>query len=542
MSKSLSIIVIVLLVVMYGQTRGQSVKHSDYILKYNLKTAHLEDGKSIPFDHPFSLKVPALSGKKTISAKAYESYVKGGKRGRVTTQYIDCDGTARDRAIMDKLLKYDKDADTLIIHVDALRPNKYFDILVEYELLEKSKTLLTKTNKLIAEGKLVDAQAAYNVFWNSTFDPLEKIGVNDWNYSEYKTFYDASLAPHYTNVLNESNYSFPPELDQAELTALMALSGRRAPLYKNASLLMPVVLNSEIKKIFLGFQSAGGLHAKPDDADVLDFEGRHANLRSSALFFDSLLLSIDKILLVEGDSPVVGGTMISLSDIRKKAQTIFDALQRNAAVLKNGIKKIEEQISNEPKLRSMIAISGNTVASDLKTAGGNVLFLDAGLTNILARDIQNNVAYIPRLYWGVSIYFRPIDKNTRTNSFYRKKDLDINKGCRLDKDGVPEYGEDYEIISKRSIMQRLSLNIGFTLGGIPQTEFDNLYNNMSLLVGPSLRFARAFKVSAGVAVLKRSSYNPVYSEKKVTTGAYASLSVDIDFIQGLKDVTTLLFK
>ncbi|OJV22644.1 MAG: hypothetical protein BGO21_05675 [Dyadobacter sp. 50-39] len=542
MSKGLFIILIVSLVICYGQIRAQSAKQSDYILKYNMSTYHLEDGKSIPFDHAFSLKVPALSGKKTKKVKAYESAVKGAKRERVKTKFLDCDGTERYLPIMDKELSYDRDSDTLIIHVDALRPNKYFDILVEYELGEKSKPLLAKTNKLIAGGKLSDAQQAYNVFWNSTFDPVENIGVNDWSYSEYKTFYDASLAPSFNSALDKTNYDFPDVFDQDELRVLTALSGRLAHLYKNASLLMPVIVNDKAEDVLLGIQSIGQLHAKPEDAEMLDFEARHANLLSSKLFLDSLLLSIDRILLVEGDSPIVDGTVVQLNDLRKKGQKLLDAAQKNAGVLKAAMKEIDKQISNQPKLRSMIAISGNTVASDLKTAGGSVLFLDAGLTNILARDIQNNTAYIPRLYWGVSIYFRPIDKNTRTNSFYRKKDLDINKGCRKRKDGSTEYGPDYEIISKQSIMQRLSLNIGFTLGGIPQTEFDNLYNNMSLLVGPSIRFARAFKLSGGVSLLKRSSYNPMYSEKKVVAGAYASLSVDIDFIQGLKEVTALIFK
>jgi hypothetical protein len=73
-------------------------------------------------------------------------------------------------------------------------------------------------------------------------------------------------------------------------------------------------------------------------------------------------------------------------------------------------------------------------------------------------------------------------------------------------------------------------------------DFDNFYNSNSLLVGPAYRFARAFKVSSGLALLKRSSQNPLISEKKVVPAGYLSLSVDIDFIQGLKDITSILFK
>ncbi len=73
-------------------------------------------------------------------------------------------------------------------------------------------------------------------------------------------------------------------------------------------------------------------------------------------------------------------------------------------------------------------------------------------------------------------------------------------------------------------------------------DFDNFYNGTSLLVGPAYRFARGFKVSAGVALLKRTSKNPLISEKKVVPGAYLSASVDMDFIQSLKDIKDILFK
>jgi hypothetical protein len=73
-------------------------------------------------------------------------------------------------------------------------------------------------------------------------------------------------------------------------------------------------------------------------------------------------------------------------------------------------------------------------------------------------------------------------------------------------------------------------------------EFDNLYNNTSLLVGPALRFARGFKISGGAAFVKRSSTHPLVSDKRIVVGPYVSLSTDIDFIQGLKDITSILFK
>ncbi len=130
---------------------------------------------------------------------------------------------------------------------------------------------------------------------------------------------------------------------------------------------------------------------------------------------------------------------------------------------------------------------------------------------------------MPTPYVGLSIYFRPIDKNTRRNSFARKR-----------------TGHDDGIASHYSVRQHLSLNLGFTLASVPR-DFDNFYSGHSLMIGPSYRFARAFKFSVGAAFFKRSSSNPVISEKKVVGGFYAALSVDVDFVQGVKDITKLVF-
>ena len=91
-------------------------------------------------------------------------------------------------------------------------------------------------------------------------------------------------------------------------------------------------------------------------------------------------------------------------------------------------------------------------------------------------------------------------------------------------------------------MQHLSLTLGVSVGSITNADFENLYNKYSLLIGPAYRFNRALKVSMGVSMLRRTSMNPVISEKGVLVGGYISLSVDIDFIQGLKDITSLFYK
>jgi hypothetical protein len=293
--------------------------------------------------------------------------------------------------------------------------------------------------------------------------------------------------------------------------------------------------NRDISKVFLN-----------DDEAVTSLPFGHLrfqNIESNIKFFDTVLKRLDRVISKGVLSVTISGNNIDLNATRTALVTIRTNLQDNYTYLETELKAINNSINNDDRLKQGIYLAGNTVSSDLKSAGGNILFIDAGFTNIIAPGVTNKAVYIPKLYWGVSIYFRPIDKNTRRNRFPSKFNPVSSNGCTTDPTtGIPIYGPDYAIVSKYSIWQHLSLNIGITLGSMSNKDFDNFYNSNSLLVGPAYRFARAFKVSSGLALLKRSSQNPLISEKKVVPAGYLSLSVDIDFIQGLKDITSILFK
>jgi hypothetical protein len=91
-------------------------------------------------------------------------------------------------------------------------------------------------------------------------------------------------------------------------------------------------------------------------------------------------------------------------------------------------------------------------------------------------------------------------------------------------------------------MQRLCLTAGFTIGSLDKNNFDNFFGGSSLLLGPGFLITRSFRVSTGFSFLKRSTLNPLKSDKKFTTGYYLTASLDFDLLGTLNKITGLLIK
>jgi hypothetical protein len=271
-------------------------------------------------------------------------------------------------------------------------------------------------------------------------------------------------------------------------------------------------------------------------SDFHSLEKRLNNIKNNIIYFSELQKKLTKVISNGITTFKVQTTDVDLNMVKNDVEFIRKELQNNFDILEKAYKTVEKEIVASDKMKQVTCFNSDTQAIDLKAAGGNILFIDAGFANILAADINNDLTYIPKLYIGVAVYFRPIDKNTRRRSFPYNFDNQPHKA------NDTKNSSDYGIVSQWSIWQHLSLNIGLTLGDMSNKDFGNFYNKHSLLIGPAYRFARAFKISSGIALLKRSSTNPLISDKSIATGGYLSLSVDIDFIQSIKDATNYVFK
>ncbi len=509
-------------------------------LKYNLKTRQIEEGKKIPFDVPFTLTVDSLSGKNVRGVAIFKAEVKQGERDLHYESVLGCDGNTRSLAVPDKILEFRKGAEQLIIDIPALKPNSEFDIHVYYLLIPQHRSLLHKVNLKLAQGE--SGQSVYTDFVAALIDEKTKTSYLSLDYSQYAAFYDSDLKQMFNDITVYAD-SHKPFLTRDELLGIGMLTDQKAANFNQIRLLISIIEEGKDSQLQHGLIDVMKYGSDVSPLVKADWQGRVNNLSSNIRYFQTLLEATDNAIMI-GKPVKVNGNDVDLNAVRKKLRLLIaEVLIPNYKYLEDQGKVINAAIDANEAISSGFYLSGNTIASDLKTAGGSVLFLDAGLTNILAPGVNNQWVYIPRLYYGVSIYFRPIDKNTRTNSFPYKHKLKIDKNCHTDPvTGKKVHGPDYDVISTWDWRQHVSLNIGFTFGGIPNADFDNFYNNSSLLVGPAFRFKRAFKVSLGASFLKRSSQNPLVSEKKVVVGSYASLSVDIDFIQGLSQVTSFLFK
>jgi hypothetical protein len=446
-----------------------------------------------------------------------------------------------------------------------LQPNKNFDLFILSKfgatdrnnllninaklqqinsLLEKSNAFLREHKENTEEGKKAknafinkdnEVRKAFNEIINQNTDPFLQRTALDINYDEYKAFFlytpdlksKSTLDTIYSTLSVRERFASKPALTKTQLQAI-GVAVKNANLnIQRVGASLELFNDSLFDDMQLGLINVSDVY----QAKRIEMEYIHTrlkNLEANILFGDSLQQVIDAAKVSQS-----ARTNRALDSARNSISAIRGAMRTNYNILQKGVNKVQQVTDDNEKILQLVTLVGTTIASDLKTAGGNVLFVDAGLTCIGVPSLQDQLVKIPRLFWGVNIYFRPIDKNTRRNRFPHRFEPPIQMG---------QQGPDYGIVTKWSVWQRLSLNIGLTQGKLPNTEFDNLYNNMSLLVGPAYRFKRAFKISAGLSLLNRTSKDPRESNKVITPGGYISFSTDIDFIQGLKDVTSLLLK
>lgn len=515
--------------------KSQTPFQSDALIKYDL-TTHKTD-KSIPFDRAFTLIVDKLSAKGIESIHLFEAALKNGERKLVKNVFV-CRGKKENAAVKDVSLNFLQNVDTLYVFLPPLKPNKDFDINVIRLLPPEHRNTLFNVNTLLAQGKKADAKTLYDQLFNALIDPFNNTTYLSLLFNDYETFYNASLDSIYKDLQNNALFPASNLLAANDLKALDIATSREVNDFKDAPLLDEICRKGVVENWQRGLIDVGKIYQADFSVDPELAHSRISNLETALKLLDSVQRRIDRVLSKGVNSQPVNGVTINIANVQSSIRTIRENMQSNLSLLTKKLALLNKSIDANQGIRYGTYLAGSTVSSDLKTAGGNVLFLDAGLAHIVAADVNNKAAYIPKLYWGVSIYFRPIDKNTRRGSFSKEFNPPENKGCNSD----GTFGPDYGVVTRATLLQHLSLNIGVTFGSMTNKDFDNFYNNTSLLVGPAYRFARGFKFSGGAAFLKRTSTNPVESNKKVKVGGYLSLSVDIDFIQGIKDVTSILFK
>lgn len=506
-------------------TKAQSPFVSQSVIKYDV-LSHSTD-KPIPFDSPFTLLLEKTSLTDIVNIYAYQTEFRNGIRTGVLGKYSDKNGKIIIAPIFDTDLIFEKKKESLYIYFPALKPGVLFDLVIETGLNEDCLKELLKVNILIAKGEAQKNETAdkFDDLESCAYDPVSGETAFDIDWVEYQYFFKTDLAADYMSL--NTTVDSGANLSVLEIMALCQIIEK----YPNCDVLYEAARLSSFAKISQGIVDINDIF-KGNEADIYDADQRIINLISNQVFFEDLL----KKMSVE---EAKGKSEITIERVAVKK--IYETVTITIKTLKDFIEKRSSIIKKNTKIRQKISLSGNTVSSDLKSASGRVLFGDMGLSTIFAEDLNGDFAKLPAIHLGFSIYFRSIDKNTRYNrfrdGFYKKKQKIYREDAIT---GMP--GPDYEMLTKPSLAQHISLSIGLTLNSFTNKEFDNFYKSNSLLIGPAYRFYRGFKISSGVALLRRNSMNPLISEKKVIAGAYLSFSVDVDFLGGIEKVTSIVFK
>ncbi|WP_409415818.1 hypothetical protein [Flavobacterium sp. PS2] len=510
-------------------------------LKYDLKTQTLLEKAVIPFDKEFNLHVEKIPTKIVKRVQAFQTISKAGIRQYKENIFKDCNtNEVVSKVVMDVELQIDEKSEYLIIKFPALKPNIDFAVHIVTELDPDSKNNLMLLNTALSRGgtgniefkKAVDA----TVYKSGNFE----LSYFSMDLNGYTSFYTTKLKSKYDSIKNLTNFKTTAVIRETSIQAFDGSTSKNVWEPTEGFLLLETSKKRQFSDILLGFRDINNVLLPDTEKTVANInspEQRLANLKNNIKYFDEVQKKITGVIAKGLTSFTVGGSAINLNLVKTEVETFRAQLQENYSLLDYVCKYIDKEITASDKMKQVLYLSSSTQSVDLKTAGGHILFLDAGFANVFATDLNNKITYIPKLYLGFSIYFRPIDRNTRRGKFISDFDPKLNKGCVAGK-----YGPDYDIVSHWSIWQHLCLNIGLTFGSMSNIDFDNFYNSNSLLIGPGYRFAQVLKISGGVALLKRASTNPLISDKHIAAGAYLSLSVDIDFLSSIEKVTNLVLK
>jgi hypothetical protein len=139
-----------------------------------------------------------------------------------------------------------------------------------------------------------------------------------------------------------------------------------------------------------------------------------------------------------------------------------------------------------------------TVTADGWTPHGNYVSIDVGL-------LYSGPIGIGALYVGANVYLEPVNKSAPLGSF-------------------------------NAVGQRLALTVGATVSSITDDENhtrSGLFWNQAMVLGAGYRLTRSVRAGGGALVFRESDPNPLITSKTAAVTWYASISFDLDLLNGL---------
>lgn len=470
------------------------------------------DRATMPFDKPFYLIInPSAYGfdiSQVVGIFAYKTIHAKNKR---TLRNSSPDITFKLKST------YDTIGGRLVINFPALKPNSDFDISIHTKLSPGQRVnLLEVVNShgtaaaTNAWSEIKNALTIQKDYYANPRTSIKYTGEND-----YYNKKNATLTP-LINQINSASFQNISFGTDAQIKAMFVAAD--AAKIQNDVLYLLDAKGITINDIEKGLVPLSNFPGKK--AESLDVITRTKNIGYSIMVFTQIRNILWQIYLKSNDATV--NTLLSMT------QTNIDNLTTNQDKLKNFSDQVILNTDDNGGTYQATWLIGSDKNFNLSTKGGSLLSTEVGIANLRIKNNSNKVQSIPKIFTGVNIFFRPVDRNLPTRHMRATSNSD-------------------HLSSKESIFQHLSLSLGLTFGDFDQTDankkdFQNLFSNMSLLIGPSYRFHRAFRLSAGTSILKRLNPNPLITGSTPTIGFYGPFSIDFDFISTISSVTGRILK
>lgn len=458
----------------------------------------------LPFDVPFVVTIKGVNDKESIETiYVFEAYI------------YDNDRHLRKKGYEGKIshiqkLEFKVIKDDLIMYFDPLLPNMYIDIAIVRDFTGAKLKSLHSINAEILAGNLVKAQTKYNNLTSAA--NLEPQGYSTprtfytFNWDDYKSFFQSSLRLHYESSADATNLLITINLSFDELAKLIRISDDVKLGSPELSNLFQIFQQNLVDQVLNGTLAIDGNYlTKP--AGIYELDKRIENYKKSIQLLKTIIIHSNNLIAKSPSDDVFIKKKINEMDVMRAK------LIANLFLVQTELQSIKTSVKAETKLRYGDWVMGGNKFQSIKSAGTAALIPDFGIASVFAfSPIEGQNRFFARPYAGASIYVRPINKNQRFNE-----------------------------IPNPTLWHRMSFNVGLTLGAIKEEEFEDFFKSMSLLLGANYRITKELRLSTGAALLRQKHPNPLIGDTRIDLGAYIGVSIDVDLVGSISNVTKKVF-
>jgi hypothetical protein len=413
----------------------------------------------------------------------------------------------------------------IVINEAALHPNTLIDIAVLKKLNKRETDSLMLINQNLYLNSLgtgtglplATIQSLYlqliNDLTAKTF-PL-RTPFNKPNWNAYQHIFTTNLLPFYT-ALNTGTYSYAPPGAPAPYDFRTAFNSQEIKTFD--SLLGPAKIADDDLVPFASLVREGVMAQLLDGtADITakypgDIETKTFDYQKRLTNLTAALAAMDKVIALFERAQMGGIT--PPTDLYEKIIYCRALLLSNKTSFNKNYKEIIAYIRSNSDLSKEFWLMSENDFTDLTLLSKDLLLPDLGIATLVLKGHEKYRVF-PRPFIGVNIYFRPVDKTLK---------------------------ESYFPSDQKDLFRLLSLQVGLTYGKLDGKEFNSLFNDFSLMAGPSVRLVRWFRMGLGTVLTQQTNANPLITQSHTNFGYYMSLSFDIDILSNASTATARVFK